>query len=101
MIECTNEGGEVAAITLFRRSGLEFGIWRFLPSTEEAIFYCSEIISGLIAIHAMGIVHLDIKSENILLSNAGHDMISDFDCAYELAYNVGPPKPKDYRETWY
>ena len=28
-------------------------------------------------------------------------MISDFDCAYELAYNVGPPKPKDYRGTWY
>ena len=74
----------------------------FYPlSEEEAIFYCSEVISGLIAIHAMGIVHLDIKSENILLSNAGHAMISDFDCAYELAYNAGPPKPKEYRGKWY
>ena len=49
----------------------------------------------------MGIVHLDIKPENILLSNTGHAVISDFDCAYELAYNVGPPKPKDYRGTWF
>ena len=74
----------------------------FCPlSEEEPTFYCSEVISGLIAIHAMGIVHLDIKPENILLSNTGHAMISDFDCAYELGYNVGPPKPKEYRGTWY
>ena len=71
------------------------------PSEEEAIFYCSEVISGLIAVNAMVILHLDIKSENILLSNAGHAMISDFACAYELAYNAGPPKPKDYRGTCY
>ena len=74
----------------------------FYPlSKEEAIFYCSEVISGLIAINSMEILHLDIKPENILLSNAGHAMISDFDYAYELAYNAGPPKPKDYRGTCY
>ena len=74
----------------------------FCPlSEEEPTFYCSEVISGLVAIHAMGIVHLDIKPENILLSNTGHAMISDFDCAYELGYNVGPPKPKECQEKWY
>lgn len=74
----------------------------FCPlSEEQAIFYCSEVISGLIDIHAMGIVHLDIKPENILLSNTGHAMISDFDCAYELAHSAGPPKSKDFRGTTY
>ena len=45
-------------------------------SEKEDTFYCSEVFSGLIVIHAMGIVHLDIKPENILLSNTGHAMIS-------------------------
>ena len=71
----------------------------FCPlSEEEATFYCSEVVSGLIAIHAMGIVHLDIKPENILLPNTGHAMISDFDCAYERAYNVGPPNRRTTEE---
>ena len=34
MIECTNDEREKAAITLFRRSDLVFGIGRVLPSTE-------------------------------------------------------------------
>ena len=77
-------------------------IHNFGPLSEnEAIFYCSEIISGLVHIHNMGIVHLDIQPENILLSNTGHAIISNFDCAYDLIYISEPPSPNDYRGTLY
>ena len=95
---------ESPVMVFSRGSGFDLhGLMEYFypPSEEEAIFYCSEVISGLITILAIGIVHLYMKPGNILLSNAGHAMISDFDCAYELAYNAGPPKPKDNRRKWY
>ena len=68
---------------------------------KDASFYCSEIISGLQRLHALGIVHLDLKPQNILLSNSGHAMITDFDCAYDTSQARGPPRPEDYKGTTY
>lgn len=50
---------------------------------EEARFYSCEVICGLEHLHAMGIVHLDLKLKNVLLADSGHVFITDFDCAWE------------------
>ena len=72
----------------------------FFPlSMQRARFYCSEIICGLQQIHALGIIHLDIKPNNVLLSLSGHIQITDFDCAYDTTYNQSPPKSEDYKGT--
>lgn len=47
-----------------------------------ARFCIAEVMCGLEYIHRMGIVHRDIKLENILLSDGGHVIIIDFDMAY-------------------
>ncbi|VDK41571.1 unnamed protein product [Taenia asiatica] len=51
---------------------------------RDARFYSCEIVCGLRHLHAMGIVHMDIKPSNMLIADSGHLLISDFDHAYDL-----------------
>ncbi|KAM3180273.1 hypothetical protein ACTXT7_016609 [Hymenolepis weldensis] len=55
-----------------------------LFSEEDARFYLAEIMCGLEYIHKKNIVHRDIKLKNILLSQTGHAIITDFDLAHNL-----------------
>ena len=65
----------------------------------SAKFYCTEIICGLSQLHKLGIAHLDIKPGNILLSDSGHVIITDFDCAFDLLHNPGSPTADDFNGT--
>jgi serine/threonine-protein kinase len=47
----------------------------------EAIRICQETASGLTAAHEQGLVHRDVKPENILLDGAGSAMLTDFGIA--------------------
>lgn len=48
---------------------------------EEAIDYTVQAARGLESAHARGIVHRDIKSDNIFVSDAGHVTLIDFGIA--------------------
>ena len=48
---------------------------------KDAINYLSPILSALAAAHEIGIVHRDMKPENILISNEGRVKIADFGLA--------------------
>uniref|UniRef100_A0AC34G199 Non-specific serine/threonine protein kinase n=1 Tax=Panagrolaimus sp. ES5 TaxID=591445 RepID=A0AC34G199_9BILA len=50
-------------------------------SIDEARFAVAEIAVALGHIHKFNIVHRDVKPENILLSETGHMILSDFGCA--------------------
>jgi serine/threonine protein kinase len=45
---------------------------------DEVRFYISEIILALEHLHKLGIMHRDVKLENILLASDGHAVLSDF-----------------------
>ncbi|KAL5103464.1 Ribosomal protein S6 kinase beta [Taenia crassiceps] len=66
---------------------------------EAARFYSCEVICGLEHLHAMRIVHLDIKPSNVLLDDSGHVFITDFDRAYDMAPEKGPPRWTDFTGT--
>jgi serine/threonine protein kinase len=51
-------------------------------STEAAAFYTGEVILGLEYLHSRGILHRDVKPENILLDERMHIKITDFGSAY-------------------
>lgn len=48
---------------------------------KDAINYLTPILSALAAAHAIGIVHRDVKPENILISKEGRIKIADFGLA--------------------
>ena len=48
---------------------------------KDAINYLTPILSALTAAHALGIVHRDMKPENILISKEGRIKIADFGLA--------------------
>lgn len=48
---------------------------------ERAIAWLDQILSGLEAIHARGVIHRDLKASNILLGSDGTAYLSDFGIA--------------------
>ncbi len=51
-----------------------------VPS-NQAVVWLDQILSGLAAIHARGIIHRDLKASNILLGRDGTAYLSDFGIA--------------------
>lgn len=55
---------------------------------KEISMYCGQILDGLVYLHSEGILHMDLKSENILLTKGKLKKtiakIADFGCAVAL-----------------
>mmetsp|Transcript_33466 Transcript_33466/g.53893 ORF Transcript_33466/g.53893 Transcript_33466/m.53893 type:complete len:436 (-) Transcript_33466:293-1600(-) len=51
---------------------------------KEKMKYALEVARGMSYIHAKGIIHRDLNSRNILLTDQGHAKVADFGCARKL-----------------
>lgn len=82
----------VAGRSLSRRMA-EGGAGRALP-LSEIVELVSQICAGLQAAHESGVVHCDLKPDNILLSDDGRVVVTDFGIARGLL-SAPLPSPSD------
>ena len=68
------KGGEL--FTLLRRASC--------LSTQDTLFYASEIVCALDALHSKGIAYRDLKPENVLLDQYGHVKLVDMGFAKKI-----------------
>lgn len=60
---------------------------------RQALVVLSGALQGLVAVHEAGLVHADLKPDNILLDSTGTSRLIDFGLA-------GPPRLLDGPDTW-
>ncbi|XP_056379572.1 protein kinase C delta type-like [Hyla sarda] len=60
------------------------------PTLGIVKFIGAELVCGLQFIHSKGIIHRDLKTENILLTSRGHIKIADFGLALDNVFGRTP-----------
>lgn len=76
-------------VDLMNGGDLRFHITRKTFTEETVRFWMAELGCALRYIHQQGIVHRDVKPDNVLLDSEGHVHLADFVCCVKsplLAY---------------
>ncbi len=74
------------AMPFFQNGSLKTAMATRNFSVREVITYSTQFLSGLHNIHSKGLIHFDVKPDNILLSPRGEAMISDFGLAKQTNF---------------
>lgn len=88
---CEDNGCIYLAMPLYKRGSVRSLLATRHLSAREIVSIGCQVLTGLHNVHAKGLVHFDIKADNILLSDRGEALISDFGLAKPL--NNGQAMP--------
>ncbi|HJL26435.1 MAG TPA: serine/threonine-protein kinase, partial [Polyangiaceae bacterium LLY-WYZ-15_(1-7)] len=74
----THEGSPYLVMELLEGRTLGARLLRALPSLPEAIDITAKLLAGLAAAHREGLIHRDVKPENVILGAQGQLWLVDF-----------------------
>jgi serine/threonine protein kinase/predicted ATPase len=84
--EIGEERGRLFIVTEFvEGKTLRERMWERRFSTSEALDVCAQVAGALQKAHAAGVVHRDVKPENLMLDEDGHVKVLDFGIAKQVA----------------
>lgn len=97
---CQDEDHVYLAMPFYENGSLNQLINHRYLTTGEIIKYSLDFLSGLHHIHTKNLIHFDIKPNNVLLSNSGDGLLSDFGLAkYIDAYGTAEPDNLYHAQT--
>lgn len=81
---CEDEEHIYVAMPLYRNGSVKAWMGREHLTVREIVRIGCQVLSGLHNIHAKGLIHFDIKPDNILLSDRREALLSDFGLARHM-----------------
>ncbi|WP_373019982.1 serine/threonine-protein kinase [Thiomicrorhabdus sp.] len=78
---CKDPDHVYIALPYFQKGSLKANMAQKVFTVREIVRYASQFLSGLHNIHSKGLIHFDLKPDNILLSNNNEALVSDFGLA--------------------
>ncbi|XP_053561203.1 ribosomal protein S6 kinase-related protein [Bombina bombina] len=91
-IQCLGESWQGQQHLFIMCSYCSFGdlytLWTSVKCIEENTvrLFAAEMVSVLVYLHDVGIIHRDVKMENILLDERGHLKLTDFGLSRQLSF---------------
>jgi len=85
----THEGTPYVVTELLEGETLREFVSRRAPTQRQVLFFLSQAAHGLEAAHAKGIVHRDVKPENLFVTTDGRVKLLDFGLAKQLERLTG------------
>jgi len=79
------------ALPYYRKGAVNQLITGQHMTVREIVRVGCQILSGLHNIHSKGLIHFDIKPDNVLLSDRGEALLSDFGLAKHMRMGVAEP----------
>ncbi|KAF5361876.1 hypothetical protein D9756_002592 [Leucocoprinus leucothites] len=77
LLESVNNTQRICLVSPFMKNGNLHNYAPRLPQ-KSRLPLILDVINGLCYLHGLGIIHSDLKGENVLISNEGRAMITDF-----------------------
>jgi eukaryotic-like serine/threonine-protein kinase len=78
---CEDAASIYLAMPYYRRGSVKGLITNRRMTVREIVTTGCQILSGLHNIHSKGLIHFDVKPDNVLLSDRGEALLSDFGLA--------------------
>ena len=89
---CEDAGFIYLAMPFYKKGSVRSLLVKQHLTAREIVSIGCQVLTGLHNVHAKGLVHFDIKADNILLSDRGEALISDFGLAKPLSNGQAIPE---------